>query len=83
MSVNIAKKIDCIQVIMDLKTLNNKYEKNGFKIVSLFGSYARNTNDIFSDIDLTYSIDYDLFSKDNAFLALPKIKIKTNELREK
>lgn len=53
---------------------NNSHKNNGFKFVSLFGSYARGTQDMFSDIDLTYKIDHDLFYRDDAFAKLAKIE---------
>jgi len=69
------------KIIESLKLLNNKYQKTGFKIIGLFGSYARETNDLFSDIDLTYSIDHDKFYKDDAFAKLAKIEDIKNELQ--
>jgi len=36
----------------------------GFILINLFGSYARGTQDIFSDIDITYKINQDTFFKD-------------------
>lgn len=68
------------QLIEELKILNGKYEPNGFKLVSLFGSYARETNNSFSDIDLTYKIDFDRFYKDDAFGALQKMEEIKKEL---
>ena len=44
-------------IIRDIQQLNKKYGQDGFKIVSLFGSYARDSYDMYSDIDLTYKID--------------------------
>ncbi len=68
------------KIIHDLRLLNDKYEQDGFKIISLFGSYARETNDVFSDVDLTYKIDHDIFYKDNAFAKLAKIEDIKKEL---
>ena len=55
------------EIIKDLVVLNEKYQNTGFKIASLFGSYARGTQNNFSDIDLTYIIDHNRFYKDDAF----------------
>ena len=44
-------------IIRDIQQLNKKYGQDGFKIVSLFGSYARDSYDMYSDIDLTYKSD--------------------------
>ena len=67
-------------IIRDIKKLNRKYEEDGFIIVSLFGSYARDTYDIYSDIDLTYKIDHNKFFKDDAFAKLAKIEEIKKEL---
>ena len=50
---------------------------HGIQLVSLFGSYARNSQDQYSDVDITYKIDHNTFYKDNAFkklIALEEIK---------
>lgn len=62
------------EILKNLTMLNKKYQNTGFKISSLFGSYARGTQDSFSDIDLTYSIDHEKFYKDDAFAKLAKIE---------
>lgn len=62
------------KIVETLSLLNKRYNKLGFKIVSLFGSYARGTNDLFSDIDLTYSINHSIFYKDDAFGKLAKLE---------
>ena len=71
------------EIIKDLALLNEKYQNTGFKIASLFGSYARGTQDNFSDIDLTYIIDHDKFYKDDAFAKLAKIEEIKSELEKK
>ena len=63
------------KIILDtLHHFNDEHKNNGFEFVSLFGSYARGTEDIFSDIDLTYKINHKIFYKDNAFAQLEKIQ---------
>ena len=61
-------------IIDNLHHFNNKYKSEGFQFISLFGSYARGTEDMFSDIDLTYKIDLKIFYKDDAFAKLAKIE---------
>jgi len=61
------------EIIDFLNKYNKKFENKGFRFVSLFGSYARGTEDAFSDIDLTYKIDHTIFYKDDAFAKLEKI----------
>jgi len=71
------------EILENLALLNEKYQNTGFKIASLFGSYARGTQDSFSDIDLTYIIDHDRFYKDDAFAKLAKIEEIKNELERR
>ncbi len=71
------------EILKNLELLNKKYKDKGFKISSLFGSYARGTQDKFSDIDLTYSINHNIFYKDNAFAKLAKIEEIKLELEKK
>ncbi len=70
------------EILKNLTLLNEKYQNTGFQIASLFGSYARGTQDSFSDIDLTYIIDHDRFYKDDAFAKLAKIEEIKNELEK-
>ena len=46
-----------------IKTVKEKYLGDGIEIVGVFGSIARGDGDRFSDIDITYRVDYDLFFK--------------------
>jgi len=69
-------------IIQDLSHLNHKYSKIGFQFISLFGSYANDTADKYSDIDLTYKINHNLFYKDDAFAKLQKIEDIKNELEK-
>ena len=61
------------KILEELHHYNEVHKDNGFMFVSLFGSYARNENDLFSDIDVTYKINHDIFYKDNGFAKLAKI----------
>jgi len=67
-------------ILEKIKQIKPKYEKEGFVILGLLGSYARNSEDIFSDIDLAYKIDHDRFFKDNAFKKLLRIEEIKKEL---
>ena len=49
-------------ILSTLKQLKPIYEKEGLILLGLFGSYARDTQTKFSDIDIAYKIDYDQFS---------------------
>ncbi len=50
------------EILSKLKELKPVYEKEGLILLGLFGSYAKNTQTKFSDIDVAYSLDYDKFS---------------------
>jgi predicted nucleotidyltransferase len=43
--------------------MKNKYQHEGFNIIGIFGSFAQNSADDFSDVDIAYSIDYDTFNR--------------------
>lgn len=48
---------------MTLKELKPKYEQEGLILLGLFGSFAKNKETKFSDIDIAYRLDYDTFSQ--------------------
>ncbi len=50
-------------ILTKLKELQPTYEKEGVVILGLFGSYAKDTQTKFSDIDIAYKLDYNRFSK--------------------
>ena len=50
------------EILSKLKELKPTYEKEGLILLGLFGSYAKNTQTKFSDIDVAYKLDYDKFS---------------------
>ena len=49
-------------ILTTLKELKPTYEQEGLILLGLFGSYARDTQTKFSDIDVAYKLDYDKFS---------------------
>ncbi|HIP55997.1 MAG TPA: nucleotidyltransferase domain-containing protein [Arcobacter sp.] len=51
------------QILNQLKILKPIYEKEGLTLLGLFGSYAKNTQTKYSDIDIVYRLDYDKFSQ--------------------
>ena len=70
-------------ILQDLHYFNDTHKSDGFVLVSLFGSYARGTEDLFSDIDITYKINHDIFFKNDAFAKLDKINEIKKELENK
>jgi len=77
---NIEEKKESINrkdILKKLKNAKKKYEKEGFLIVGLFGSYARNEADIKSDVDIVYELTPDFRKKHKGFKAISQIdKIK-------
>jgi len=57
--MNISKEY----ILNTLKEVKPKYQKEGIDILGLFGSYARDTADEFSDIDIAYKLDYEKMAK--------------------
>lgn len=51
------------EIINKLKELKPIYQKEGLEIVGLFGSYARDNETEYSDIDIAYKLNYEEFSK--------------------
>ena len=54
------KKEDILNKLKELKPI---YQNEGLEILGVFGSYAKETNTKYSDIDIAYKLDYDKFSK--------------------
>jgi len=50
------------EILSKLKELKPTYEKEGLVLLGLFGSYAKDKQTKFSDIDVAYKLDYDKFS---------------------
>jgi predicted nucleotidyltransferase len=51
------------EVLEKLRELKPKYEDEGFIILGIFGSYARNEATESSDIDILYELNVDKFLK--------------------
>lgn len=51
------------EILIKLKELKPIYQNEGLEILGVFGSYAKETNTKYSDIDIAYKLDYDKFSK--------------------
>lgn len=57
------KVLEQKEILSKLKELKPTYEKEGLILLGLFGSYAKDTQNPFSDIDIAYKIDYNKFSQ--------------------
>jgi predicted nucleotidyltransferase len=50
-------------ILNKLNSLKKGYEKEGIILYALFGSFAKETFDRDSDIDIAYKLNYEQFSK--------------------
>jgi len=55
--------MDKKEILETLAKLKPLYAKDGIEIIGLFGSYAKDTQNRFSDIDVVYKLDYGKFSQ--------------------
>jgi len=71
------------EILAKLKELKPKYQNDGLIILGLFGSFANDTATKFSDIDIAYHIEHNLFSKKytDGFSKLLKIEEIKEELQ--
>ena len=51
------------ELLLKLKLVKEKYQDEGLKLLGIMGSYARDEADEFSDVDVLYELNYELFSK--------------------
>ena len=62
------------EVVIDkLKSVKSKYQQDGFNIIALFGSYATNSQNNSSDIDLLYEVDNSFLEKYKGFKSVSKV----------
>ena len=54
------KQNDILKLLKEYKL---RYAKEGLKLVGLFGSYAKGSDDQYSDVDIAYKLDREKFSK--------------------
>ena len=68
------------EILNKLKELKPIYQNEGLEILGVFGSYAKDENTKYSDIDIAYKLDYEKFSKKyiGGFAKLLRI----NEIKE-
>jgi len=72
------------EILLTLKKLKPLYEKEGLILLGLFGSYAKDTQTKYSDIDIAYKLDYDKFSQKyvGGFSKLLRIDAVKKELQD-
>ncbi len=67
-------------ILKKLRQIKKKYEKNGFVILGIFGSYARNEENESSDLDILYELSSDFRAKFKGFKAIAEINRIKEEL---
>lgn len=73
------------RILNTLKDIKPKYQKEGIEILGLFGSYARGTENEFSDIDIAYNLDFQKMLKqqdNNSFRVLFRLEDIAKELQK-
>lgn len=72
------------EILHKLKEIKPLYEKESLEILGLFGSYAKDTQNEFSDIDIAYRLDYNKFSQKyvDGFSKLLRIEEMKDELKK-
>ena len=72
------------EILDQLKKLKPIYQKEGLILLGLFGSYAKDTQTKYSDIDIAYKLYYDKFSQKyiGGFAKLLRIDDIKKELQE-
>ena len=71
------------QIKSAIATVNKSYKEEGFAIVGIFGSYARESAESHSDIDIAYTLDFNTFNQkyQGGFAKLLRIEEIKNELQ--
>ena len=67
-------------IIEKLKNIKPKYQQEGFNIIALFGSYATNSQQDLSDIDILYDVDDAFLKKYVGFRSVSRALEIQNEL---
>jgi uncharacterized protein len=72
-------------ILLALKQLKPLYAQEGILLLGLFGSFAKETQNDFSDIDIAYTLDYERFSMkyQDGFSKLLRIDTIRNELQNR
>ena len=66
-----------------ITNIKKNYHQEGFSIIGIFGSYAKGTENDYSDVDIAYRLDFDKFNENyqGGFAKLLRIEKIKNELQ--
>ena len=70
------------EILSTLKSLKPQYEKDGFEILGLFGSYARDMQTENSDIDILINTTNEFLEKYRGFRVFSKLDEIKNEFKQ-
>lgn len=70
------------EILSILKTLKPQYEKDGFEILGLFGSYVRDTQTENSDIDILINTTNEFLEKYRGFRAFSRLDEIKSEFKQ-
>ena len=74
--------INSNEIILKLKEIKPIYEKEGMKLIGIFGSFAKNSATENSDIDILYELDTKkLYERNEGFKSFLRIKEIKEELK--
>ena len=65
-----------------LQLLKKRYEKIGFKVVGVFGSYARESESSESDLDIAYEVDDSFVQRFSGWRSVLKIEEIKSEIAQ-
>ncbi len=73
---------DVLPIVQEMKV---NYAKEGVELLGIFGSFARAEEDIYSDIDIAYNLNFSLFDKfyHDGFSKLLRLQAIREEMEEK
>ncbi len=70
------------RLLKQLTSLKHQYAQEGFKILGVFGSFARGENEPRSDIDVLYELDPTFMKNHKGFAAFSRLNSIKEEMRD-
>ena len=76
-------KADKLSIVNYLKEIKSELQKDGISKIALFGSFARNEQNVYSDIDIAIQKENDYLTKRSAYDYFEEVAKIKNLLRRK